>query len=147
MGQGDHPSRARWLGRSVNEASGRRHRGMAGSNPLLGRCGWSTESRRGRTEKLRDKKSEKISENPLTSGSRSAIIGAQGEGRQSPQRVRPMRVRKTIPDEPTARRKSEMVRYTVWRALGSERVQMSRQHLRGSETGRDSSREDHPLHR
>ena len=38
-----------------------------------------------------------------------------------------------------------MVRYTVWRALGSERVQMSRQHLRGSETGRDSSREDHPL--
>ena len=37
-----------------------------------------------------------------------------------------------------------MVRYTAWRALGSEKVQMSWQHLRGSETGRDSSREDHP---
>ena len=91
--------------------------------PYKGRCGWSTESRRGRERDLetagpraslvKAKKFAKWMLNPLTSGSQSAIIGAQGEGRQSPQRVRPTRVRKTIPDEPTARRKSEMVRYTV----------------------------------
>ena len=46
-------------------------------------------------------------------------------------------------NQPHAER-ARWLRYTVWRALGSERVQMSRQHLRRSETGRDSSREDHP---
>ena len=42
----------------------------------------------------------------------------QAEERQSPERVGPMRVCKTLTDEATARRKSEMARYTVWRALG-----------------------------
>ena len=37
---------------------------------------------------------------PLTSRSPSAIIRAQVEARQSPERVRPMRVRKTKPMKP-----------------------------------------------
>lgn len=59
-GSNDHPRRARWHGRSVNGASGRRHRGMAGSSASLGeddpnefREVWSTMLRRGHTEKLR----------------------------------------------------------------------------------------------
>lgn len=43
---------------------------------------------------------EKNSQNPLTSRSQSAIIRAQVEARQSPKRVRPMRVRKTKPMKP-----------------------------------------------
>lgn len=42
----------------------------------------------------------KKSQNPLTSRSQSAIIRAQVEARQSPKRVRPMRVRKTKPMKP-----------------------------------------------
>ena len=41
-----------------------------------------------------------ISQKPLTSRSRSAIIRAQVEARQSPQRARPARVRKTEPMKP-----------------------------------------------
>ena len=43
---------------------------------------------------------KKILKKPLTSGSRSAIIRAQVEARQSPDRVRPMRVRKSEPMKP-----------------------------------------------
>ena len=46
------------------------------------------------------KKFSETSENPLTSRCPSAIIRAQVEARQSPERVRPMRVRKTEPMKP-----------------------------------------------
>lgn len=53
-----------------------------------------------RVKREGQKKSEKISENPLTSVTSHAIIGVQVEARRSPKRVRPTRVRKTKPMKP-----------------------------------------------
>jgi len=94
---------------------------------------------------------KKLFGKPLTNTEPSVIIMVQSEGGAKPTQrpkggVRPMRVSKTSPVDLTARRKSEMARNTGWRALGSERVQMSGQHLRETEKGRDSSREDLSLH-
>lgn len=124
------------------EASGRRHRGMAGSTAPQGWMSVVYRVPQGKGERPGNcgtKNPKKISENPLTSGLPSAIIRAQGEERQSPRRVRPMRVRKTSSDEPTARRKLLMVRYTEWGALGSRNRLKCRGNTCGLLESRDSS--------
>ena len=66
----------------------------------------------------------------------------QAEARQSPERVGPMRVCKTKPMKHRAPKERDGAEYSVASTGVEQSAQMSRQHLRETEKGRDSSRED-----
>ena len=97
------------------------HEGGDGSEPECPRV-WSAETPKGN----------------LGTGETRGVA----EERQSPERVGPMRVCKTKPMKHRAPKERDGAEYSVASTGVEQSAQMSRQHLRETEKGRDSSRED-----